>query len=78
MFELAPTHSPGCAVGCLQNISNAAWAFGALGMPHPAMFDALAAAAKASRLEGNNNQNITDLAWGFAQAGHQVSRQARV
>jgi hypothetical protein len=42
------------------------------------MFDALAAAAKGSRLEGYNNQNITDLAWGFAQAGHQVCSRARV
>jgi hypothetical protein len=36
------------------------------------MFDALASAAKAARLEGYNSQNITDLAWGFANAGHQV------
>lgn len=55
-----------------QNVSNAAWAFGSLGVQHPAMFDALASAAKAARLEGYNSQNITDLAWGFANAGHQV------
>jgi hypothetical protein len=56
-----------------QNVSNAAWAYGCLGVAHPALFDALSAAAKASKLEGYNNQNITDLAWGFAQVGHNVS-----
>lgn len=55
-----------------QNISNTAWAFGSLGVPHPAMFAALAAEAKRVRLEGYNSQNVTDLALGFANAGHQV------
>jgi hypothetical protein len=62
---------PTCAL-CLQNISNIAWAFGKLGVHHPGLFDALASAAKGSNLEGYNNQNMTDLAWGFAQSGHKV------
>jgi len=73
------THHPGmayqhCNVLCMrvQNISNAAWAFGRLGMQHPELFSALSAVSKASKLEGFNNQNITDLAWGFAEAGNQV------
>lgn len=42
-------------------------------MQHPELFSALSAVSKASKLEGFNNQNITDLAWGFAEAGNQVS-----
>lgn len=68
-------HLPGCCC-CTplltQNVSNAAWAFGSLGVSHQALFGALAAAAKACQLEGYNHQNITDLAWGTAQAGHTV------
>lgn len=60
-----------------QNVSNAAWAYGSLGVAHPAMFEALSAVAKASKLEGYNNQNITDLAWGFAQVGHNVGTIGR-
>eukprot|EP00775_Hariotina_reticulata_P002677 gene2677-2978_t len=55
-----------------QNISNLAWAFGCLSVPHPQLFAALADAAKFVHLEGFGNQNISDLAWGCAAAGFKV------
>lgn len=48
------------------------WAYGRLAYPHPALFAALAGAAKACSLDGFNNQNLTDLAWGFAATDFKV------
>ena len=74
LVTVAALHSHCCVL--LQNVSNTAWAFGRLGSQQPAMFNALSAAAKATKLEGYNNQNITDLAWGFVEAGNQVGGRA--
>jgi hypothetical protein len=63
---------PGAALSPLQNISNLVWAYGRLSYPHPVLFSALAAAAKAASLDGFNNQNLTDLAWGCAATDFKV------
>jgi hypothetical protein len=61
------------ALNLLQNISNLVWAYGRLSYPHPQLFSALAAAAKGCSLDGFNNQNLTDLAWGCAATDFEVS-----
>lgn len=64
------------SLGHLQNISNLVWAYGRLSYPHPELFSALAAAAKAAALDGFNDQNLTDLAWGCAATDFKVGGAA--
>jgi hypothetical protein len=55
------------------NISNLAWAYGQLGLQHPQLFPALAAAVQVpGALDGFSGQNLTDALWGFSSAGFTV------
>jgi hypothetical protein len=55
------------------NISNLAWAYGQLGLQHPALFPAMSAAVQVpGALDKYSGQNLTDTLWGFSSAGYTV------